>query len=236
MPEIQKMNKDKLVSGVVALVGAGVVAGLYWFNYGAHSYAYSYNQYLVGNIMGLLWIPMLSVFSMGESPEKFGFAAGWSKRTGVVLAVLFAVLAILMLGAARMHSFQSYYPIFRRYPEFVGVFGQYPKANPFVGAPLLMLYAEASYGMYLFCWEFFFRGYLLFGLARSIGWWAIIVQALAFGFLHWGKPPVELIGSFGAGVILGIIALRAKSFVPCFAIHWAVSVTFDLMIVAARLH
>ena len=99
---------------------------------------------------------------------------------------------------------------------------------------MLMLYAEASYGLYLFCWEFFFRGYLLFGLLRSIGWAAVIVQAIAFGLLHLGKPTSEVAASFGAGIVLGILALNAKSFAPCFLLHWASSVAFDLLVVAGR--
>ena len=216
---------------VVALVGAGIVAALVWFNRSA----YSYNQYIVGNLIGLFWIPMLTMlFVFREEPEKFGFTLGSSRNVWLVAAVLFVPLFILMLAASRWQAFQSYYPLFRQYPEFSGAFAAYPRVSPWSAAPFLMTYAEISYGMYLFCWEFFFRGYLLFGLARSIGWPAIVVQALAFGLLHFGKPPVEVVASFGAGVILGIMALNAKSFVPCFVLHWAASVSFDVLVMAGR--
>jgi membrane protease YdiL (CAAX protease family) len=86
----------------------------------------------------------------------------------------------------------------------------------------------------MFCWEFFFRGYLLFGLARTVKWLAVIVQAVVFGALHWYKVPLELAASFGAGIVLGILALRAKSFLPCFALHWLVSVSFDVLILVSR--
>ena len=39
-----------------------------------------------------------------------------------------------------------------------------------------------------------------------------------------------------AGVVLGIIALNAKSFVPGFALHWLASIGFDLLVVANRPH
>jgi membrane protease YdiL (CAAX protease family) len=99
-----------------------------------------------------------------------------------------------------------------------------------------MLYAELSYGMYMFCWEYFFRGYLLLGLFRSIKWWAIIPQAVAFGLLHYGKPTTEIIASFGAGIILGVMAVYAKSFVPGFVLHWTAALTFDFLVVAGRPH
>jgi len=35
-------------------------------------------------------------------------------------------------------------------------------------------------------------------------------------------------------VILGIMALNAKSFIPCFVLHWAASLTFDILVIAGR--
>lgn len=226
-------GKNKFVTIVTAVVGAAIVAALLRFN----AIATGYNQYLVGNLIGIFWVPMLSIlFLFGEEPDKFGFSLGSWRRIWIVLVVAFAVLFFMMLYASRMQGFQDYYPIFRRYPDFADAFIGYPQRNPFVVAPMMMVYAELSYGMYLFCWEFFFRGYLLFGLQRSIGWSAILIQAIAFGILHVGKPGIEVIASFGAGVILGIIALNAKSFVPGFVLHWLASMTFDFLIVAGRPH
>ena len=225
------MAKNRFVTTVVALVGAAVVAALFHFNRAATSY----NQYVVGNLIGLFWVPMLTIlFVFREEPARFGFTLGGSKRIWFAAAALFGGLLLLMLPASRWSAFQDYYPIFRRYPEFAGVFAKYPGVSPWSAAPWLMTFAEVSYGMYLFCWEFFFRGYLLFGLARSIGWPAILVQAAAFGLLHLGKPAAEVAASFGAGVILGIMALNAKSFIPCFVLHWAASLTFDILVIAGR--
>ena len=215
----------------MAIISAGIVGGLYVFN----SSTESYNQYIVGNLIALLWVPMLSILMFFcEEPSKYGFTLGSSKKVWPVVSAAFVALLIMMFFAAGKPVFQNYYPIFRRYPEFEAVFASYPRENPFTYAPMQMLYALASYGMYLFCWEFFFRGYMLFGLHRSIGWWAILIQAAAFCVLHISKPLPEVIASFGAGVILGIIALNAKSFVPCFVLHWAGSMAFDFMVVMKR--
>lgn len=226
-------GRNRFVTLVTAIVGAVIVAALLRFNLAATSY----NQYLVGNLIGIFWVPMLTIlFLFGEEPDKFGFSLGSWRRIWIVLVIAFAALFFMMLYASRMQGFQDYYPIFRRYPDFAYAFAYYPQQNPFVVAPMMMLYAELSYGMYLFCWEFFFRGYLLFGLQRTMGWSAILIQAIAFGILHAGKPGIEVIASFGAGLILGIIALNAKSFVPGFVLHWLASITFDLLIVAGRPH
>lgn len=218
----------------VAIVGALVVAGLYWFNYKS-TLAVSYNWYINGNLMGLFFIPMLTIFLIfREQPEKFGFAACTSARVWGLVAVAFIILLAMLIPASRMNAFQEMYPWFKNFQEFRPVFSLYPQENPYVTNTLLMVYAELSYGMYLFCWEFFFRGYLLFGLMRSINWWAVLVQAVAFAFLHLGKPKLEVLASLGAGVVLGIIALNAKSFMPGFVLHWAASVIFNLLVVHAR--
>lgn len=234
------MGKGRYVAVVVAFVGAAVVAALWRFNPAASSY----NQYIVGNLIGLMFIPMLTiVLVLRAEPQEFGLTLGSSRRAWALTGVLFAALVgvIWLLSRCNLavvadwwEQSQNYYPLFRHYPEFGSVFSRYPAANPFDVAPMLMLYAELSYGLYLFWWEFFFRGFLLFGLFRSVGWPAVVIQAAAFTLLHLGKPPAEVVASFGAGVILGILALNAKSFVPCFVLHWAVSVSFDILVVAGR--
>ena len=227
------MGKNRFVSVVVALIGAAVVAGLYEFNRSTTSY----NLYIVGNMLGLLWVPMLSIFLIfREEAARFGFAPCSSKQIWAVVAVLFVCVMAAAVPASRWSGFQDYYPLFRRYYEFSGLFSGYPRVNPWTSAPVAMVYAEASYGMYIFCWEFFFRGYLLNGLYRSIGWSAVLVQAVAFGLLHHGKPAPEVIASYGTGIVLGIIALNAKSFVPCFVLHWAAGLSFDMLVIAARPH
>lgn len=225
------MKMNKAVTAVTAITGTAITVGLFKFN----QIAVSYNHYILGNLIGLIFIPMLMIFFvLREDPSSFGFARCGSKRVWVLVGLSYAVLVAGMVVASRWVAFQNAYPYFRRFPEFWGAFAKYPAENPFFNAPMLMLYAELSYGLYMFCWEFYFRGYLLFGLGKSMGWWAVLLQAIAFGVLHSGKPTIEMALSFGAGIFLGIIALNAKSFVPCFALHWAASITFDILVVASR--
>ena len=217
-------------------MGTGIVYALFRFNYNPACYDSQYDRYLIVNMMALMWVPMLTVLLVFRAdPASFGLAPASSRRVWAWVGVLFLGLLFLMVFAARKDAFQHYYPIFKWFVGFKPAFADYPKANPFATAPWLMVYAEASYGMYLFCWEFFFRGYLLFGLQRSLGSVvAVILQAIAFGLLHSGKP--EIIPSFAGGVILGILALNAKSFVPAFVLHWAASISLDVLVVMARPH
>ncbi len=223
--------KNRAETFLVTIVGVAVVIALWHFNKSAATY----DRYLVGNLIALFWVPFMTIFLLlREDAANFGFRNTDSRGVWWIVAAMYAALLIGMLFACRWTVFQDYYPIFRHFPEFASAFRAYPAANPFTLEPVLMAYALASYGMYLFCWEFFFRGFLLFGLQRSIGWWAVIAQAVAFGLLHIGKPMPEVICSFAAGLILGWLALKSKSFLPCFVLHWAASMTFDLLVVWGR--
>jgi len=226
-PKPKTGNRGRLVSLAVAVTGGALVWLLFCFNQAARGYEY----YLVGNLLALFFIPMLVImFLLGEEPADFGFGLKQSRKVRWITLELFAALLVILVISARRPEFQSYYPIFKglQFIPFRGV-------NVFREDDLVSIgYAWLSYGMYMFCWEFFFRGYLLFGLARTIGWGAVIVQSLAFMLLHWGKPMPEFYASFGAGIILGMLALRAKSFVPGFIIHWAAVVVFDILVLVFR--
>ncbi len=215
---------DRFVTLVVALSGALLVAVLWRFNPMARGYEF----YLTGNAMALFFAPMLLIlFLFHEEPGDFGFAIADSRRVRWLVAILYAGLLFLLVPISRLDVFQQHYPLFRGWVPFHG--SAFDETNRWD-----LLYGWASYAMYMFFWEFFFRGYLLFGLARTIRWPAVIVQAIPFCLLHVGKPMPEVAASFGAGVILGIVALRAKSFLPGFVLHTAAFITFDALVLAFR--
>ncbi len=85
--------------------------------------------------------------------------------------------------------------------------------------------------LYMFCWEWFFRGFALFGAAQGLGFIpAIAIQAALFGLAHFGKPPVEMGSAFAGGLVLGILAWREKSFFPAFLIHALIHVSWAILI------
>jgi membrane protease YdiL (CAAX protease family) len=85
--------------------------------------------------------------------------------------------------------------------------------------------------VYMFCWEWFFRGFLLFGMAQGVGGvGAVLLQALLFGWAHHGKPPLEFYSSFAGGLVLGIIAWRQKSFAVAFYTHALVHIAWALLV------
>lgn len=197
----------------VLVVALPILVALYFFN---QSGAF-YEKYLVVNMACLLWLPSIYILLIeGKDIADFGFSPIEGGIRGLrLVGILYLCVLPLLIIASWMPSFQAYYPI------------QKQAANDW----WFFAYFELTYGMYLFCWEFFFRGFILFGLRRYIGWASIVLQALAFSAMHIGKPIPEVIASFAAGVILGIVALYGKSFIPCFILHWASAITFDLLII-----
>lgn len=220
-------HKGRLITLAVAVTGGVLV----WFLLSFNQSAIGYEYYLVGNLIALFFIPMLVIMLfLGEEPADFGFGLRESRRVRWITLLMFAALLVILFIGARRPEFQQHYPIFN-WPQFIPFRG----VNIFSENDLVSLvYAWLSYGMYMFCWEFFFRGYLLFGLAKTIKWGAVIVQSLAFMLLHWGKPMPEFYASFGAGIILGMLAIRAKSFVPGFVLHWSAAVAFDILVMVFR--
>ena len=75
-------------------------------------------------------------------------------------------------------------------------------------------------------WEFLFRGFLLFGIARrGDAVLAMFLQALPFFLLHSPKPEIEMISSFFGAVLAARFCLRARSFLPLWVIHVSIITT-----------
>ncbi len=94
-----------------------------------------------------------------------------------------------------------------------------------------LLWVLGTLTVYLFCWEWFFRGFLLFGMAQSFGPLpAIVLQAIVFGLAHYGKPPAEMYSAFAGGLILGGVAWHEQSFAPAFYTHALVHVVWVILV------
>jgi len=218
---------------VVGVVGAVIAAYLFITN-GDNK---AWEPYWFINTGLCLWVPLMVILLvLRQEPAQFGFGRGDS-RLGFkwVLGLWLAMLLPAWL-ASTWHPFRTHYLTGLSGPLF-GVGPVYDSLLHRVSWKALVYY-ELAFGFYMFCWEFFFRGFLLFGLQKtrlgSVG--AIIVQTIPFVLLHWSlnpgasKPLSEIIGSAIAAPILGWLAIRTRSFLYGFLAHWAVSMTFDLLV------
>ena len=179
----------------------------------------SWDEYLLVNITGIFFLPCLLVLGLYRQPlSSYGVAAP-APGAARIAWVFYAAMAPVLVLISRQPVF------YHQYPMLAAAGYAWPTLAAF----------ELTYGFYFFCWEFFYRGFLTFGLGRALGYpAAIAIQSVGFGIMHYGKPVPEFYSSFAGGAILGWLAVRGGSFLPCFALHWAISATLDLLAIHAR--
>lgn len=152
----------------------------------------------------------LIVLVLRENPLRYGLGLGDWRRGLVYTMGSIAVMTIVLLMAARMPGFQSYY-----------------RAH---GPDNLSLRWVLITGAAIFAWEFFFRGFMLFGLEEGLGWYAAIVQAVPFTLAHIGKPELETYACIVGGTLIGLIGLKVRSFYPAFFTHWFITVALNALV------
>lgn len=86
---------------------------------------------------------------------------------------------------------------------------------------------HAMFLLYWIGWEYLWRGYVLFGTARTFGIYAILIQAVPFATLHVNKPPSEAFLSILGGIALGALVWRCRSFWYAVPIHAIQMIAID---------
>jgi membrane protease YdiL (CAAX protease family) len=137
-----------------------------------------------------------------DKPWDYGMRIGRWGSAIILTPACLAAMALILYGVSKMPEFRSYY-----------------QKNIIDWSDLVL-----DAGLYMFAWEFVFRGYMLFGLEKSVGKNAIFIQAIPFVLLHLSKPPLEALASIPGGFAFGYVAYRTRSFLPCFIIHFGMSI------------
>ncbi|MCI0449206.1 MAG: CPBP family intramembrane metalloprotease [Chlorobi bacterium] len=166
-----------------------------------------------GILMFIVPIILIPLVLRGKLSD-YGFRVG-DYKFGLKSASFFIILMLPVLWiASGSESFSK----------------AYPQGGTFVRENIeVLLYYELFVGFYMLAWEFFWRGYVLFGLKEKFGIYAIFIQMIPFFILHRGKPELETFASIFAGLVLGIQAWRANSFIYCFIVHWCVVIFIDVI-------
>jgi membrane protease YdiL (CAAX protease family) len=154
-----------------------------------------------------------------ERPGEWGFRiTGQWKHIKPYVVFLVVMIPVLFL-ASQLQSFQDKYPFYD---------GAVAGGWHFWGFQL-------AYGLQFVGVEAFFRGFLLFGLERRFGWYAIGVMVIPYVMIHFGKPAPETFAAIVAGTLLGWMALRSRSFLWGAALHWSVAITMDAFVIGHEL-
>lgn len=173
--------------------------------------------YVALNFLLCFIFPMALAKALGWQWSYVGLRIGCLRRGLMWMVIALVAMLPALILCARMPQFQAYYP-----------FHTPAKYS-------ILAFIKFSIGMtvYMFGWEFLFRGFMLFSLKRHIGAWAIAVQALPFWLAHIGKPHVEFLSALPGGVISGFIAWHCNSFLPMFVIHSAIHLLLNLFVILA---
>lgn len=177
-----------------------------------HLAAYAY--WALASLVLRVFIPLLIiVLVLKHSPKDYGYRVkGSLQHVPIYLLLLIAVMPLVYL-ASTQGSFQDKYPF-------------YDHAH--LGGWHLWGF-EFFYFIQFFSLEAFFRGFLIFGLFRRFGYYAVLIMVIPYCMIHFNKPFTETIGAIFAGFALGVLALRSGSFLLGVLLHYAVALAMDLL-------
>jgi len=184
-------------------------------------------------LLGVL--PVLLSSPRRLRPDRWGLGLGdW--RFGLRwIAILCGVMVPVVVIASRFSTFWCYYPL----NNLLGQQAAKVLAGVGAGVPesfwAHFLAYELLYALYFVGWEYFFRGFMTFGLYARMGVNGVLVANIPFALLHVGKPFPEALGSIVAGIALGLFALRARSFWYCWVLHVAIAWTMDAAAIIRRI-
>jgi uncharacterized protein len=143
-----------------------------------------------------------------KNPLDFGFRLGNFKKWLAYVGITCLIGAPILYFSSRAASFQGYYD--------------------------MMHFSTWQYAwtiaITLFSSEFFFRGFLIFGLKDRLKEGSILVQMIPFVMVHFGKPEVETLSTILTGLYFGFIVYRTRSFWPAFFIHLFINIFFVMAV------
>ncbi len=189
-----------LYSGWASVKPNGLGAELFWVSWG-------YVFYLTIPIAIILLV-------FRESPARYGLRFYLTRRTAMLYLGMFLVMVPLLLWVSTRDAFLGTYPFVR------------DLGDSWVRTIVIW---EVAYVARFVCLEFFFRGFLLFGLEEKLGYSAIAASTLPYGLIHFAKPFPEAMGAICAGAVLGFLALRTRTILGGAIIHSAVAVSMDVL-------
>jgi len=188
------------------------LSSLYYFDI----YRYVY-QFLTTLVLFFLFPLIIIKLVFKEKLKNYGLSLG-DKRYGlrfIIITIPLIVTPIIILGS-HMPQVRAEYPLSKLVQDNASVF---------------LLYEFSYVLLYYVGWEFFFRGYMLFGLREKFGdAYAILLQVIPSALLHFNKPESEFLGSIVLGIVLGYLALRTRSILYPLIIHSCIGVFTDLFV------
>ena len=177
-------------------------------------YLIEYLFWFIGDFITFFILPcLLIVFFLKDKISAFGLKLGdW--RVGLKISILFLLIMLPLIWiVSATPSFTAKYPHLLSLREVWSKFFIY----------------EVGMLIYMFAWEFIWRGYMLFGLEEKFGYYSVLIQMIPFLILHNGKPLPETFGAILGGIALGILAFRTRSFIYGVIVHMGIMFSIDFI-------
>ncbi len=190
-------------------------AGAAWLKIGKYDQLYSYWWWSAARVLGYVIVPV-AVWKLCFRRDRildYGLhIKGFFKHLWIY-GVMLAIVIPVMLIVAQQPDFGTYYPFYklssRSWYDFLAW--------------------ELAYYIQFFALEFFFRGWMVGALRRSMGSAAIFVMSVPYCMIHYGKPYLEAHGAIIAGVVLGSLAMKTRSIYAGFLLHVSVAAAMDFL-------
>ncbi len=241
--------REPRIGWSVALFGIAICAFLYWRDMVLDAqikFHMDFTEYNLLNTACILGLPLIfTLLCLRRDPTESGMTVGDTPTIWRYCLVAFALFLPVVIISSATHDSQSYYlgwmDDFYLGGSKAFIHAYYDKTRDvFFGGQIdygRFAYHELVMCFYMFGWEYFFRGFLLNGFRRFLPLWpAIVLQTLFFATLHLGKPVPELLSSIPGGVLMALLAIRCRSFVPCFLLHFLVSAANDGSVLFMHFH
>ena len=164
-------------------------------------------------------VPVFVVkYIFNERIQNYGLILGdWQFGLRSFVLLFPIILIFLLLPASQTAEMRNFYPFDKSINSFSFEFLQF----------------QILRGLFYYsAWEFFFRGFMLFGLRKYVGdWLAICIQTVPQCLWHIGMPSGEIFSSIAGGILFGIIALRTNSILWPLLLHFFIGFGMDFFIV-----
>jgi len=177
-------------------------------------YLIEYMYWFIGDFFTFFILGSIIIkFGFKEKLSDYGLQFG-DVKVGLSFSLLFLLVMIILVW------FVSATPVFaEKYPHLLSAKSDWDT---------LFIY-EAGMLLYMIAWEFIWRGFMLFGLEKRFGGYAVLMQMIPFVILHNGKPFLETLGAIFGGIAFGILALRTRSIYYCVVTHIGVMFSIDVI-------
>lgn len=175
---------------------------------------WGYYYLAASSIVTRMLLPLaIIVFVFRKRPRDFGYRLSGTRGLLFVYLGLLAFMLPVLIYASSLKSFQTRYPLYDWAHESLALFLVY----------------ELSYVLVFLSGESFWRGFMVFGMAPKFGLYSVFIMAIPYSMIHFGKPFPEAMGAILTGVVLGVLALKHRSFWLGIALHSTIGFTMDVL-------